>query len=143
MKETLSHPDEEPVQRDATTESKAIVPPKEKEPAIDRSWREQLPPEEVERLKKWAGDTVRLWHDEAKPDYIFVTEANGLPSGFLIKHTWETAYPKEAQPVFYRVDPRLFDEVFFERIAGDLYEVAHGKPREIIHKSRFSFFLTE
>lgn len=51
-------------------------------------------------------DQIRYWHDEFKPDYVFLTETTAVPIGYVFKAAWETAYPNEELPKFFRVDPK-------------------------------------
>jgi hypothetical protein len=72
---------------------------------INKGWREQLSQESQEKIKIWAEGVVRQWHDDVKPDYIFLTETGAIPYGFVLKETWKKAYGRENAPKFYRVDP--------------------------------------
>jgi hypothetical protein len=48
---------------------------------------------------------VKQWHDEVKPDYIFLTETSAIPFGYVLKEAWKVAYANKEIPKFYRVDP--------------------------------------
>lgn len=72
---------------------------------IDKGWREQLTPQEVEKIKNWAKRIVKQWHDEVRPDYIFLTETSAIPFGYILKETWKTMYGKDVTPDFFRIDP--------------------------------------
>jgi|SRR3989344_1599271 len=73
---------------------------------INKGWREQLPTESQDKIKKWAEGVVRQWHDDVKPDYIFLTETSAVPYGFVLKEAWKKAYGRENSPKFYRINPR-------------------------------------
>lgn len=72
---------------------------------VKKGWREQLPVGSQDKIKKWAEIVVRQWHDEVKPDYIFLTETSAVPYGFVLKEAWRRAYEKEDMPRFQRIDP--------------------------------------
>ncbi|MFA6322513.1 MAG: hypothetical protein WCX71_03460 [Candidatus Buchananbacteria bacterium] len=56
---------------------------------------------------------IRRWHDEIKPDYIFLTECSATPFGFLFKEAWKAAYSDEDPPLFYRIDPRALTNAIY------------------------------
>lgn len=95
MNETSKHEDEEP----------QIEPsPENSVPTLEN--KEELGSKEaIEEVKNWVKKTVQEWHDKVNPDYIFVTETAGVPYGYVLKKTWENAYPDEECPDFYRIDP--------------------------------------
>lgn len=53
----------------------------------------------------WAKRVVKQWHDEIKPDYLFFTETGAIPFAYVLKSTWKRAYPNQALPRFYRLEP--------------------------------------
>ena len=63
--------------------------------------------------------TVRFWHDEIKPDYIFLNETRATPFGYLFKSAWKEAYPNESLPKFYRIDPRATPHYTMGESKGD------------------------
>jgi hypothetical protein len=64
-------------------------------------------------------ERVKNWHDEIKPDYIFLTETSAVPAGYLFKEAWKTAYPGEPLPKFFRVDPKAMgNKSNAEELAG-------------------------
>lgn len=84
----------------------------------------ELPPEEpTEEAKKkiWEAEVkkgvkanLKTIHDKYNPDYIFICETSDYYDAIAIKLAWREAYPNEAAPVFYRVDPRMIigDEIY-------------------------------
>ena len=61
--------------------------------------------QEAKDIIKWAETLVKQWHDDIKPDYIFLTETKGVPAGYVIKETWKQAYPTEDVPQFFKINP--------------------------------------
>jgi hypothetical protein len=58
-----------------------------------------------EKVKESFKEMISQWHDEIKPEYIFLNETSATPFGYLFKETWKTAYPKDKLPKLYRIDP--------------------------------------
>jgi hypothetical protein len=72
---------------------------------IDKGWKEQLTPQEIEKIKNWAMKIVEQWHDEIQPEHIFLTETSAIPYGYILKGVWKNAYQGEQTPKFHRIDP--------------------------------------
>ncbi len=107
---------------------------------IDKSWKEQLTPEEIKRIKDWAGRVVKQWHDEVKPDYIFLTETSAIPFGYVLKEAWKTAYNDEEIPKFYRVDPSFLMNTFGPGMKDDN---PYYIKEEAILKEHFNALITK
>ena len=58
-----------------------------------------------EKIKERFKEMISQWHDEIKPEYIFLNETSATPFGYLFKEAWKAAYPKDNLPKFYRIDP--------------------------------------
>ncbi|MEK7634981.1 MAG: hypothetical protein AAB446_00940 [Patescibacteria group bacterium] len=88
------------------SENKISEEKKVPEMDIEKGWKEQLAPEQIEKIKNWAERVVKQWHDEIQPDYIFLTETGAIPYGYVLKETWKNAYTEEENPRFYRIVPK-------------------------------------
>jgi len=60
---------------------------------------------EREKITIWAKQIVTSWHDDIRPDYVFLTETAAIAYGYVIKETWRSAYPDEELPKFFRINP--------------------------------------
>lgn|GEM_PF-1804824 len=67
---------------------------------------DELKPENYKAIVKYQ---IRYWHDDFKPDYIFLTETSALPAGYMFKEAWKAAYPLEEPPLFFRVNPNAMN----------------------------------
>ncbi|MFA6042665.1 MAG: hypothetical protein WCV85_06735 [Patescibacteria group bacterium] len=95
---------------------------------FNKGWREQLTEHQTERIKNWAAKVVTQWHDEIKPDYVFVTDSSAIPYGYVLKAAWKAAFQgEESIPRFLRVDPMLFkwlennDDGLVQKMAQESY----------------------
>jgi hypothetical protein len=72
--------------------------------------------EEIDKAEviSWVTDIVKKWHDEINPDYVFLTETGAVAHGYVLKEAWKNAFPNEAPPSFFRIDPYI-DFVKWER----------------------------
>ncbi|MDP3986750.1 MAG: hypothetical protein Q8P81_00820 [Nanoarchaeota archaeon] len=57
------------------------------------------------RFVEYTKEEVRKLH-KYRPDCVFLTEAAAVPNGYALKEAWKKAYPGEAPPRFYRIDPK-------------------------------------
>ncbi len=87
-------------------------------------------------------NNIRYWHDEFKPDYIFLTETSAFPAGYAFKEAWKTAFPGETPPKFFRIDPKAMglksnakDFPEYERVLENFLRerISTDNPRVIIY----------
>lgn len=87
----------------------------------------------LKEIKEWAVDTVINWHENARPDYVFLTDSSGTSYGWVLKEAWKSAYGKEKMPAFYRIDPRAIDTASKETVKNYFERrVKKKNPRVIV-----------
>lgn len=83
-------------------------------------------------------DNLRGIH-RYNPKYVFLTETNAIPDGYILKAAWKEAYPGEEVPKFYRIDPRALRAIMQVSKEGQIPEI-EAKDVEILRRNVESFF---
>lgn len=99
---------------------------------------------EAKKIEEWAVKIVESWHDDIKPDYIFLTETSATPAGYVLKETWQQAYPKENLPKFLRINPTASLVTGEKTIIGPGYERGDIRnKKEKINEEEANKFISE
>ena len=98
--------DKPPFSPDAVepTGGESVKPEREvAEPVIEKKKKPEpiLKKEEIGGIKEYAKKVIQYWHDEFKPDYVFLNETSAVPLGYVLKEAYSEAYGNEVIPLFF------------------------------------------